>query len=117
MAVRFRANAQHWTPGLDAHERFPRRWIRGGQSAGIAIRIGSALRSAQATRPRARHGYAESSASIPIYPDQAIQSRLLWDSASIHTRAEELETLLILNWPGSCALTPAIAEALGDPFG
>ena len=51
MAARFRASAQCRTPTPDARERFPRRWTCGRQSAGIAMRIGSALRSGKAHSP------------------------------------------------------------------
>ena len=67
----------------------------GSRFASVAL---SARRSL--TRPRSRSGHPESAASSPICPDQAIQSRLLRDSASIHTCAQELEILDVLNWPG-----------------
>ena len=45
------------------------------------------------TRPRPRSSCPESAVSSPI------RSRLIQDSDSIHTRAQEPEILIILNWP------------------
>ena len=76
------------TPG--AFERFPRVRLRGDQSAGIAPRIGSAQRSAGAPSPAVSVGVPESAPSSPICPGQAIQSRLVRNSGSIPTRAQDL---------------------------
>ena len=38
-------------------------------------------------------------ASSPICPNETIQSMLIKDSDSFRTRVQELEILIILNWP------------------
>ena len=99
MTGRFRASAQCRTPRPDVREWFPTRSIRGGHSAGSAIHIGNALRSARAHSPAIEVQMFESAASSPICPDQAIQSRLLRSPARTHARAQFLEILNVLNWP------------------
>lgn len=79
----------------------------GFREAGCAAvsRLGSRFASVahsvrrRRTRSRLRPRCPASAPSSPICPDQAIRSRLLGDSATIHTRAQELEILNILNGP------------------
>lgn len=83
---------------LVVREGFPRRWMRGGHSAGISIRIGDAQRSARAQLPAPRTGCLESAAGSPTYTDQAIKSSLIRDSGTFHSRTQVLEIHNILNW-------------------
>ena len=79
-------------PTPSVRERFPRGWMRGVQSAGIAVRVSDALRSARAHSPRS--WCPEPAASRPTLPGPAIQSRPIRDPVASTPALESQKSLL-----------------------